>query len=417
MPTDEANRKLRRHKKSRGGCGNCKLRKIKCDENKPTCERCKIYGTFCNYDSRYSELQPISCDTSFLPVLEKQPYSGTQSVLMVLNGRSDLQQSGSAVHPVGNYTYTPRDIEQIDKLYSRTIFTLPAHQNFKKFQKAYNTLTYAHPFLLHTAIALTILHDQYLLSTEDPKLSAAVAFHWARGAALMNEKLSSKLTSDDRDALWCCAGLLGALSFAAFLGKTPEESWPLSENSSFDLGWLKMSEGKKAIWKIADPQRPDSIFHSTAPDFVAYASTTSASISYLKNLPSELLQLCGLHDSILNVDNPYLASASFLAEILEIDSGLQSVGRMLCFFGGMHPGLKSLLMRKDPCALLLLALWYAKMYECTQCWIWQRTYLEYHAILKYLRLHYSHESRIVEVVKVWERTLLQNSVGNISLFS
>jgi hypothetical protein len=70
-------RSVRAHRKSRQGCGNCKLRSIKarnsrpiltvqetsteprpqCDESKPQCKRCTAYGVFCNYDRKCSDLQ------------------------------------------------------------------------------------------------------------------------------------------------------------------------------------------------------------------------------------------------------------------------------------------------------------------------------------------------------------------------
>ncbi|TVY50888.1 Pestheic acid cluster transcriptional regulator 3 [Lachnellula cervina] len=58
--TTEPSRRIKTHKKSKKGCGNCKLRKIKCDETKPTCKGCEVYGIFCNYDPRYPELLPLA---------------------------------------------------------------------------------------------------------------------------------------------------------------------------------------------------------------------------------------------------------------------------------------------------------------------------------------------------------------------
>lgn len=39
----------RTHKKSRFGCANCKLRKVKCDEGRPACRACKMRRTKCEY--------------------------------------------------------------------------------------------------------------------------------------------------------------------------------------------------------------------------------------------------------------------------------------------------------------------------------------------------------------------------------
>ncbi|ERF75260.1 hypothetical protein EPUS_00052 [Endocarpon pusillum Z07020] len=42
----------RSHKKSRGGCLNCKCRKIKCQETKPSCENCLVKELKCEYPSQ-----------------------------------------------------------------------------------------------------------------------------------------------------------------------------------------------------------------------------------------------------------------------------------------------------------------------------------------------------------------------------
>jgi hypothetical protein len=45
-------RKRKTHSKSRQGCGNCKLRRVKCDEAKPGCRRCQDYGVRCSYSRK-----------------------------------------------------------------------------------------------------------------------------------------------------------------------------------------------------------------------------------------------------------------------------------------------------------------------------------------------------------------------------
>jgi hypothetical protein len=52
----DANRQRRAHKKSRRGCSSCKLRRVRCDEKKPNCHRCRDYGVVCTYDGKVSTL-------------------------------------------------------------------------------------------------------------------------------------------------------------------------------------------------------------------------------------------------------------------------------------------------------------------------------------------------------------------------
>jgi len=52
----DGNRQRRAHKKSRRGCSGCKLRRVKCDERRPACLKCKDFGVACNYDGKISAL-------------------------------------------------------------------------------------------------------------------------------------------------------------------------------------------------------------------------------------------------------------------------------------------------------------------------------------------------------------------------
>ncbi|KAF9892046.1 hypothetical protein FE257_002452 [Aspergillus nanangensis] len=51
-------------RRSRFGCRNCKLRKLKCDESKPRCKKCSSFGVLCNFMSNIPDLQPIAADTA-----------------------------------------------------------------------------------------------------------------------------------------------------------------------------------------------------------------------------------------------------------------------------------------------------------------------------------------------------------------
>jgi hypothetical protein len=52
----DANRQRRAHKKSRRGCSSCKFRRVKCDEKRPACHKCRDFGVACTYDGKVSSL-------------------------------------------------------------------------------------------------------------------------------------------------------------------------------------------------------------------------------------------------------------------------------------------------------------------------------------------------------------------------
>ena len=243
------------------------------------------------------------------------------------------------------------------------------------------------------------MHDQYLGLGSPNDNAAASAFHWSRAAALLNERLSAGPEDAERDALWACAALLGALAFCSVEGDTPEDVWPLSSSPEASLDWLRLTEGKKEIWRIAEPTREDSIYKSILPHFLRYASPNAASIGELEQLPAPLLRLCEFAESSLHSENPYYNPASVLAQTLDIECVRDNVGRFLSIFGCMNSEYKRLLHKRDPCAMLILGYWYAKVCHCKQWYSWRRTYLECQAICKYLLQHFWNDANIAAAAR------------------
>ncbi|KAF0325071.1 C6 finger domain-containing protein [Colletotrichum asianum] len=56
---------MRKHKKSRLGCRECKQRKVKCDETRPSCVKCRTAGKKCSYVGMQSSL-PVPPTSSHL---------------------------------------------------------------------------------------------------------------------------------------------------------------------------------------------------------------------------------------------------------------------------------------------------------------------------------------------------------------
>ena len=244
------------------------------------------------------------------------------------------------------------------------------------------------------------MHDRHLGISSGVDQSIAIPFHWSRGASLLNSKLTNGVAPSERDALWICAGMLGALSFASILAESPEEAWPLKQQTATpagDLAWLKMSEGKKEIWKITNPMRPNSIFRPLAAYFTQYFEPVSYEPSLLHNLPQDLLSLCHFSSTTTEASisspefntNPYFSSVFTLAHLLPMPCNRTTFSRFMTFFGSMHTSFKSLLEQKDTAALILLAYWYAKMCDLDQWWLKQRVVLECRATCMYLQQHYT----------------------------
>ncbi|RFU79646.1 hypothetical protein TARUN_2587 [Trichoderma arundinaceum] len=119
-------RKRKTHRKSRLGCGNCKIRSVKCDEAKPTCRRCQASGFTCNYSRTIPTLQLSQSSVIRLNLSQNQARAGnvfpTEStriwpalqipVVLPLQGK------------LGDYTLRPGDYAALDRFEKRTAATL-----------------------------------------------------------------------------------------------------------------------------------------------------------------------------------------------------------------------------------------------------------------------------------------------------
>jgi hypothetical protein len=213
---------------------------------------------------------------------------------------------------------------------------------------------------MDTILTLTLMHDRYLFAGSNTKLSTIEAYHWYQATYSFNKQLSRPLQVERRAALLTTAALLGTITFCHIEARTPEEAWPLKLPSSLDLDWLRMSDGKKEVWKLSQPLKADPVFHALAAVHTNDLLPTPSTRPELKALPLEFISLYGLDVTSTDDNNPYHTTATDLAQVLDIDHPITTVLTFLSFVSTIRPDYKRLLERKDLRALLLLACWYAK---------------------------------------------------------
>jgi hypothetical protein len=258
---------------------------------------------------------------------------------------------------------------------------------------------------MHMIIAMTFLHTRLLEGSPQSDKSPAETFHWFRAMALFNEKLNIGVFPDDRDALWATAVLLGASMFTSCEETSPENAWPLKSPSSTDLDWLRLTDGKKAIFKIANPLRPDSLFSSLASVHQKdYLPCSTISNTVLQTLPSGLLALCVLHvQSNPEKSNAYYSTVRALAPLLQISCSGSTIVKYLSFISHFDPDFRDMLVDKDPLALLILAYWYAKVCRY-EWWIAKRAMVECRAICIYLTRYYQDHTTLQDCVRSLRHT-------------
>ncbi|KAH8882893.1 hypothetical protein GQ53DRAFT_753216 [Thozetella sp. PMI_491] len=388
-------RKRKAHTKSRGGCGNCKLRRVKCDEAKPSCKRCKSYGVACTYDRVATELQPFSEGAFVLsaPQLEVNPLSMSQTFLGLLNDSLRRQAVKDRAWQLTNY-----DLVLLNKFHDRAAMTIGTEETRYIFREQGLKLAFRHSFLMHIALSFTLMYDR--ARDFESKQSTAELFHLYHGVAEFNSKLSSPtLTSSEKDAIWVTAALLGCTTLAHVDGATPEEVWPLKASTVQDLDWLRMAEGKKEIWKVADVLRQDSVLQGvvvkTPRDFLDDTSDWDS----IASLPREFAELCDINESTKPDSNPYYTLLSILGRLMPLQTSQTNLVRSLAFLSQMSADFRVLIEKKEPRAVLMLAWFSAKVSEQYRWWWWKRAMLEGQAMCIYLERHqgtYPHLKKLLE---------------------
>ncbi|KAF7169369.1 hypothetical protein CNMCM5623_002132 [Aspergillus felis] len=324
-------RERRALRRSRFGCRNCKLRKLK----------------------------PIAADTG-------RP--------LVVRGKAELQP------PIASAVWTSDE---------STFYQLNA--KCQDFITRLLRLAFAYPFLMHASLAVAYTYDRHLNSSLGCRRSVEECYHWSQSTALLNRRLREPIEAKDKDPIWAAAAAVAILTFSSPDAYTPEESWPLKSSGYSDLDWLRMSKGKMALWHIVNPLRPDSLFSVMAATFAIMHSPLPE--SGIDGIPRALAALCLLDDSSTARNNPYFHAAHGVSQILDLPDSDVTTGQTQLFTRSIHGPFEGLLLKKDPVALLLLYLWYRKAGRSIW-WIELRARVECPSICSYLRLYHKENAAV-----------------------
>lgn len=388
-------RKRKAHKKSRSGCRNCKMRRVKCDEAKPECEHCLDFGVSCNYDPKIPDLQLRRGAALYMDALSTASPSVNELMMGMMN-KSIRPNESNPQRAIGFSTFDSQDLERLGRFQTRTVHTIGTKKTAEIYHETVFQLACSAKYLMHMVQSLTAVHDRYLNPQSTVNQNAIETYHLGKALVLFNEKLSGGIKPGEGDAVWATAALLGLVSFAMIDATKPEEAWPLAPPSHTDLEWLAMSDGKKAIWDIANPLRRQSVFHKLSGDF------ERDYFAALKPKPSDgilladFAHLCNLDDPSDN--NPYYEAVHNLIPLLDLECNSSTMMRFISFIGHMNPRFKLLLERKDPRAMLLLAYWYSKVCK-SQWWVSRRASLECQAICIYLERHHDDIPNVHELLR------------------
>ena len=180
------------------------------------------------------------------------------------------------------------------------------------------------------------------------------------------------MTPSLKDAMWAGSVSLGCVAFFCVEGDTPSEVWPLKPPGPLDLDWLKISDGKKEVWRVANPLRADSVYNVVANEHINILAPRSPEAE----LPEGWKELWD--------GKPYRLAAGIVGELIHAECNRITVLAFLAFIARVEGEFLTALFNRDPKAMLLLGVWYAKLCPYRSWWTMRRSVLESQAICMYL---------------------------------
>ncbi|KAM7222061.1 hypothetical protein V8F06_002566 [Rhypophila decipiens] len=289
VPSTKAYHAKRPHRKSRNGCRNCKKRKVKCDEGRPSCRTCTLRKETCVYlsftsataaspaqstPSSATRLPPVSCSIPDLsvppvpvpvqplpspetsPIYDSPSSDGADSLALTLLGQQQ-PASPSRLQLLQEPVYIPLsgDLDEVKLLwaYSCTTYLSFATQieGVEKMERAlrYKVIEYAivNPFLMDCVLALTSMHMERLGAKDlTPPRSKSIVY---RARAFEGYRKAVE-TADPSTfpALVCCSLLLCAISSQMFLAEDT------AARRLYVLNWIVVWRGIGLVLNLTTPK-------------------------------------------------------------------------------------------------------------------------------------------------------------------
>ncbi|KAL3487380.1 hypothetical protein BJX62DRAFT_213698 [Aspergillus germanicus] len=245
-------RSRRSHRKSRLGCGNCKKRRVKCDEKKPTCSNCLQHSIDCDFTVR-------SASESLTPPARR--YQFRQSKYQQVASPSPQAQDQNQLQPQTTTSIaTQCDFPPIpDKggislsdLHLFHHFTTTTYRTLSEESAATRRLWQSlipawgisFPSILHLILALSALHSASMHPDRRDEYIAQADQHFTFGV----RSVTSVLALDTLDSENCQLIYMSAVLICfAYFARGPREGEFLVFSAGGKSEWLVLLHGVRAI--------------------------------------------------------------------------------------------------------------------------------------------------------------------------
>ncbi|EFW17809.1 hypothetical protein D8B26_004852 [Coccidioides posadasii str. Silveira] len=395
-PAEPVFRPRRSHRKSRTGCGNCKRRRVKCDETKPHCQRCEAYGVSCDYTAVDNQLTLATACASNSRQIDASAFS--MSVTDLGNRILEVLRSGSlsGVDPGPLPSFTAKNAPLALNHFVQTVGLIASmtDSSRKVVRGDMMRLAFRTPHLMHAILGVACT-SMYQMSIHDKSHKVAEAYHWEVAIRLYKKEIQNPVGAHNMDALMSTCMMMGVLSFCE-KEYNPLDSWVFSSRPT-DLNWLLVQGGLRYLIQSAVPWIRQSIWW----DFFMESDDENKTFDDHRpgrvGLDPQLADLCEIGETTTEDDNPYHWPLRMLSPLLNLPMIREHFSKFCTFMGRLLPPYTNLLHRKEPRACLILAIWMAKMCEQKEWWIYPRMHAECTALCMFLE--HSDDPRILKLLE------------------
>ncbi|KAF7928812.1 uncharacterized protein EAE97_009654 [Botrytis byssoidea] len=358
------------HTKSRNGCNNCRKRRIKCDEAKPSCGQCsdRLLGA-------------VQCEYLVLqkPVMRGQLPSEQQ----ISTGQicrpsvrdqiiSYLEKSEVPCSHFRDPIYKPGDASELLDHFTEVTTPWVGSQSFQHIIQQHGlSISLKAPYLMHAILAFSASHLHYL-HPKEKKYGIAFTLHYSKSLSSYSSELRTSLNAKNADAIIASSYLHTMLTF---INIQPDSN--IDTDGSGRLTWLRAMRGVSILWDTSDMNchLQDSILldmkhdpkflnegpcnHDKPDDVNPWALGASRALHRLFE---------GEQDSKVFKDS-YEGPLRHLCQLIRLGTGQDTICTFMSFVGELPDSFVQLLDQKDPRALLILCYWSALLSQIDYWWV------------------------------------------------
>ncbi|PKY02163.1 putative Zn(II)2Cys6 transcription factor [Aspergillus campestris IBT 28561] len=246
MDSDQINQKIRSrrtHRKSRLGCGNCKKRRVKCDEKQPVCNNCLVHSINCDFQNSSSR-SPSAGSTP------PQRYQFRQSKYQTL-ASSPSQEEGN-YRSVAAFAWKPGEGISLADLHLFHHFTTATAGTITDETKDPQKVWQIHvprwgmsfPSIQHLLLTLSALHLAYLNPARRGEYTRQADDHFTFGV----RSVATVLALDTLDSQNCQLIYIAAVMVCfAYFARGPQDGEYLVFNTNGKSEWLVLLHGVRSI--------------------------------------------------------------------------------------------------------------------------------------------------------------------------